>query len=61
MFCRAYMEIYLKWVKSREKNKEITKPILAHSKARRRRREAQSNLHNQADAPEEHALGLKGR
>jgi putative ubiquitin-RnfH superfamily antitoxin RatB of RatAB toxin-antitoxin module len=55
------MEIYLKWVKSREKNKEITKPILAHSKARRRRREAQSNLHNQADAPEEHALGLKGR
>jgi hypothetical protein len=47
------MEIYLKWVKIREKNKEITKPILAHSKARRRR-EAQSNLHNKADAPWEH-------
>jgi hypothetical protein len=55
------MEIYLKWAKSREKNKEITKPILAHSKARRRRREAQSNLHNQVDAPREHGLGPKGR
>jgi hypothetical protein len=59
------MEIYLKWARSREKNKEITKHILAHSKARRRRRrrrrEAQSNLHNQADAPREHGLGPKGR
>jgi hypothetical protein len=40
------METYQKWAKSEEKNKEITKPILAQSKTRKEEREAQQIIKN---------------
>jgi hypothetical protein len=34
MTCSTYMEIHHTWAKREEKNKEMTKHILAHSKTR---------------------------